>query len=106
MCCSRYIALGDPDDDNDEDNENVNHDDEGNNDGDDDDNNEADNKCPSHGITLRWNQGATWCSLQRSCLASNNMFSMRFTEELREFQQSVRRESDAKIDTYTKITET
>ena len=94
-----HIVVNDPDDDNDDDNDNVNHDDEGNNDGDDDDN-EADNKFPSHGITLRWNQGATWCSLQRSCLASNNMFSMRFTEELREFQQSVRRESDAKIDTY------
>ena len=87
----RHIA----DDDNDEDNDNVILDDGGN----DDDNDEADHQFPSHGTT-RWNQGATWCSLQRSCLASNNMFSMRFTEELREFQQSVRRESDAKIDIY------
>ena len=105
MWCLRHIAVDDPDDDNDDDNDNVNHDDEGDNDGDDDDNNEEHHQFPSRGIT-RWNQGTTWCSLQRLCSASNNMFSMRFTEELREFQQSVRRESDAKIDTYTKITET
>ena len=99
-----HTADDDTDDDNEDDNDNVNHGDEGDNDGDDDVKNKEYRQFPTH-VIFRWNRGAKWCFLQRSCLASNNMFSMRFTEELREFQQSVRRESDAKMDIYTKITE-